>query len=68
MSKYFYHPFVLFIMFVGFTNIAVEVCVAMWATNPVIAVCASIIIATHWITLAEQYVSERNMKKNLDNR
>jgi hypothetical protein len=65
MSKYF-APFVLFITAIGFTNIAVEVCVAMWATNPVIAVCASILIALLWIMLVEQYVSDRKIEKIID--
>jgi hypothetical protein len=65
MTKHF-RPFVLFIMFVGFTNIAVEVCVAMWATNPAIAVCASILIAILWIMLVEQYVSDRKIEKIID--
>ena len=56
----------LFITSVGFINIAVEVCAAMWATNPVIAVCASIIIAMHWIVLVEQYVSDRKIEKIID--
>ena len=62
MSKYLY-PFMLFITAIGFTNVAVEVCIAMWENNAIIAVCASIIIAMHWITMVEQYVSDRVLKK-----
>jgi hypothetical protein len=65
MSKYF-HPFMLFITFVGFINIAAEIYAAMWATNPVIAVCASILIAIHWIMLVDQYVSDRKIEKIID--
>ena len=56
----------LFITAIGFTNIAVEVCIAMWENNAVIAVCASIIIAMHWITMVEQYVSDRKIEKIID--
>ena len=59
-------PFMLVIIFAGFSITVMEVATAMWETNKSAVVIVGIIFATYWVDLLMDYLNDRNIFKNID--
>ena len=59
-------PFMLVMIFAGFSITVMEVAAAMWETNKSAVVIVGIMFVTCWVNLLMDYLNDRNIFSNID--
>ena len=64
--KYLIKPFMLVLIFAGFSITVFDVANAMWETNKSTVICVAVIFTSFWIGLLMEYLDSKKLQKVLD--